>query len=428
MKNDEIKIQINNLIKQYFENISHDFKAGQSKIPLASPSYSYEEVIESVDSLLNTCVTMGEKVKHFEEKFAKYVGRKHAIMVNSGSSANLLSLSILTNPKFSKKVNSGDEVITPALTWSTTVYPMVNNGLKPVFVDVDPETFCLDENKIEEAITEKTKAIMPVHLLGNTANMLKIQDIAERHNLFVIEDSCEAHGAEFNGKKIGSFGNMSTFSFFLSHHITTIEGGILLTDNDELYELGKSLRAFGWIRDLDNKDEIKNKFPHIDPRFLFLNMGFNMRPTEIQGAFGIHQIGKLEKFIQIRTENAQFWNKKLDKYTSYIQLPKELPNSRHAYFGYSILIKKDAPFSYKQFGGFLESKNIEVRPIMAGNIVEQPSSQLYEYNISSNLTNSTYIMKNGLFLPNHHMIGKLERQYILDSITEFIEKRIWENN
>ncbi len=421
-------LQISILVKKYFENNSYNFVSGKTKIPLAGPSYNHEEVTEAIDSLLSTMVTMGNKVKQFEKKFAKYTGRKYAIMVNSGSSANLLSLAILTNPKFSKKLNSGDEVITPALTWSTTVYPMVNNGLKPVFVDVDLETFCLDENKIEEAITKKTKAIMPVHLLGNTANMSKIQEIADRHDLFIIEDSCEAHGAEFNRKKIGSFGDMSTFSFFLSHHITTIEGGMLLTDNDELYELGKSLRAFGWIRDLNKKDKIKDEFPDIDPRFLFLNMGFNMRPTEIQGAFGIHQIDKLEKFIQIRTENAQFWNKKLDKYSAYLQLPKELPNSRHAYFGYSILIKNDAPFSYKQFGGFLESKNIEVRPIMAGNIVEQPSSQLYEYKISNNLTNSTYIMKNGLFLPNHHMIGTLERQYITDTIIEFIEKRIWENN
>ena len=428
MKNDKIILQINNLVKEYFENISYNFKAGQSKIPLAVPSYNHEEVIESIDSLLNTCVTMGSKVKQFEEKFAKYVGRKHAIMVNSGSSANLLSLAILTNPKFSKKLNSGDEIITPALTWSTTVYPMVNNGLKPVFVDVNSKTFCLDENKIEEAITEKTKAIMPVHLLGNTANMSKIQEIADRHDLFIIEDSCEAHGAEFNRKKIGSFGDMSTFSFFLSHHITTIEGGMLLTDNDELYELGKSLRAFGWIRDLNKKDKIKDEFPDIDPRFLFLNIGFNMRPTEIQGAFGIHQIDKLEKFLQIRIDNANFWNKKLEKYSSYIQLPKELPNSRHAYFGYSILIKNNAPFSHKQFSAFLESKKIEVRPIMAGNIVEQPSSKLYEYKISNNLLNSTHIMKNGLFLPNHHMIGTLERQYITDTIIEFIEKRVWENS
>jgi len=144
-------------------------------------------------------VTMGSKVKQFEKKFAEYIGTKHAIMVNSGSSANLLSLAILTNPSFSQKLNFGDEVITPALTWATTVYPMVNNGLKPVFVDVDPQTFCLDENKIEEAISKKTKAIMPVHLLGNTANMSKIQEIANRHDLFIIEDSCEAHGSEFNG-------------------------------------------------------------------------------------------------------------------------------------------------------------------------------------------------------------------------------------
>ena len=428
MNNEEILLQINILVKKYFENISYNFRSGKSKIPLAVPSYNHEEVIESIDSLLSTCITMGRKVKQFEEKFAKYIGTKHAIMVNSGSSANLLSLAILTNPSFSQKLNSGDEVITPALTWSTTVYPIVNNGLKPVFVDVDPLTFCLDENKIEEAISKNTKAIMPVHLLGNTANMSKIQDIANRHDLFVIEDSCEAHGAEFNGKKIGSYGDMSTFSFFLSHHITTIEGGMMLTNNDELYELGKSLRAFGWIRDLDKKNEIESKFPDIDPRFLFLNLGFNIRPTEIQGAFGIHQIDKLEKFIKIRKENADYWNQKLSKYSSYLQLPKELPNSRHVYFGYSVLVKSNAPFSSKQLGEFLESKNIEVRPIMAGNIVEQPSSQLYDHRVSNNLINSTYIMKNGLFLPNHHMIGELERQYITDVISDFIENQHWKNS
>lgn len=421
MNNEEILSKISILVKNYFENISYNFEPGKTKIPLAVPSYDHEEVEESIHSLLNTWVTMGNKVKLFEEKFAKYIGTKHAIMVNSGSSANLLALAILTNPSFSKRLNFGDEVITPALTWSTTVYPMVNNGLKPVFVDVDPFTFCLDENKIEEAISKKTKAIMPVHLLGNTANMLKIQDIANRHDLFVIEDSCEAHGSEFNGRKVGSFGDMSTFSFFLSHHITTIEGGMLLTDNDEIYELGKALRAFGWIRDLENKEKIKKEFPEIDPRFLFLNLGFNIRPTEIQGAFGIHQIDKLEKFIKIRIENAEYWNQKLSKYSDYLQLPKILPNSRHAYFGYSVLVKNNAPFSSKQFGEFLESKNIEVRPIMAGNIVKQPSSQLYNYRISKNLTNSNNIMKNGLFLPNHHMIKELERQYIVGVISDFIE-------
>jgi len=424
MDNHEIISQINILVKNYFENNSYNFESGKTKIPLAVPSYNHEEVIESIDSLLSTMVTMGNKVKQFEKKFAEYIGTKYAIMVNSGSSANLLALAILTNPSFSQKLSLGDEVITPSLTWATTVYPMINNGLKPVFVDVNPETFCIDENKIEEAISKKTKAIMPVHLLGNTANITKIQEIADRHELFVIEDSCEAHGSEFNGKKIGSFGDMSTFSFFLSHHITTIEGGMLLTNNDELYELGKSLRAFGWIRDLNEKDKIKNEFPNIDSRFLFSNLGFNIRPTEIQGAFGIHQIDKLEKFIKIRIKNAHFWNQRLSKYAQFIQIPKELHNSRHAYFGYSILVKNNAPFSSKQFVEFLESKNIETRPIMAGNIVEQPSSKLYEYRISNKLDNSSNIMKNGLFLPNHHMIKELERKYIADTISEFLENYI----
>ena len=423
--NDDVLIsQIDDMVKNYFKNKTYVFEPGKSKIPLAVPSYNHEEVTEAIHSLLDTMVTMGNKVKQFEDKFAKYIGTRHAIMVNSGSSANLLSLAILTNPSFSRKLNFGDEIITPALTWSTTVYPMVNNGLTPVFADVDRSTFCLDENKIEEAISRRTKAIMPVHLLGNTANMSKIKDIANEHDLFVIEDSCEAHGAEFEGKKIGSFGDMSTFSFFLSHHITTIEGGMLLTNDDELYELGKSLRAFGWIRDLENKNKIKNEFPDIDSRFLFLNLGFNFRPTEIQGAFGIHQIDKLEEFIKIRIDNAEYFNQQLSKYSSYIQIPKTLPNSRHAYFGYSILINNDAPFSSNQLSEFLESRKIEVRPIMAGNIVEQPSSKLYKYRISKDLSNSTNIMKNGLFLPNHHMIRESERQYMVEMISEFIESKI----
>lgn len=424
MSDENLVSQIDILIKKFFQNKKYVFEPGKTRIPLAYPAYDHDEVIEATHSLLNGWVTMGNKVKMFEEKFAEYVGTKHAIMVNSGSSANLLSLAILTNPSFSGKLEPGDEVITPALTWATTVYPIVNNGLKPVFVDVNPQTFCIDEKKIESAITTKTKAIMPVHLLGNTANMEKIKQIAENHDLFIIEDSCEAHGSEFQGKKIGSFGDMSTFSFFLSHHITTIEGGIILMDNDELYELGKSLRAFGWSRELSNRETVEKQFPEIDPRFLFLNLGFNIRPTEIQGAFGIHQINKLEKFLQIRIENAHYWNQELSKFESYIQLPKELPDSRHAYFGYSVLVKKDAPFSAKQLAEFLELNNIEVRPIMAGNIVEQPSSQLYDYRVSEELEFSTYIMKNGLFLPNHHMIGDLERKYISNTISEFINNKL----
>ncbi len=424
MDSHDILKEIEKLVKQYLELKSEKFIPNESKISMASPPYGSEEIIEAIDSLLNYWVTMGDKVKKFEEGFANYIGTKHAIMVNSGSSANLLAMSIITNPLLDSKLEKEDEVITPALTWATTVYPIVNAGLKPVFVDVNLDSFNIDVEKIEAAISEKTRAIMPVHILGNPVNMKKIKEIASKHNLKVIEDSCEAHGAEYEGKKVGSFGDMSTFSFFVSHHITTIEGGMLLTDDEQLYELGKALRAFGWIRDLKNKSELIRKYPDIDPKFLFFNMGFNIRPTDIQGAFGMHQINKLENFIKIRRENAEFLNKKLSNYSNYLQIPNESPNTRHAFFGYAFLVKDKAPFSRKQLSDYLTSKNIEVRSVMSGNIVEHPSSNLYEYRVSGNLVNSSKIMKDGIFIPNHQDVRNEQREFIAKCIIEFIEKEI----
>ncbi|MHA7733134.1 DegT/DnrJ/EryC1/StrS family aminotransferase [Nitrosopumilus sp. S6] len=423
MEKNEIISQIESLIKTYFSNEKHEFIPNETKIPIAAPTYDADEVIESTKSLLSTWVTMGEKVNQFEKMFAEYIGSKYAIMVNSGSSANLLALSILTNPKISK-LKPGDEVITPALTWVTTVYPILNNGLKPVFVDADLHSFNIDSSKIEDAITEKTKAIMPVHLLGRPADIKKIKNIAEKHDLVLIEDTCEAHGAEFEGQKVGSFGDLATFSFFLSHHITTIEGGMVLTNNEELYEVGKALRAFGWTRDLNQKESFEQENPKLDPRFLFINLGYNLRPTEIQGAFGIHQLGKLNNFIDIRRGNAEYLNNRLAKFSDILQLPYDDPHSKHCYFGYPILIKDNSKFTYKDFVDYLEGKKIETRPIMAGNIVEQPSSKLFEYSISGDLKNANKIMEDGIFLPNHQMLREKEREYMADSIIEFIQSKI----
>lgn len=422
---EEIIQDINNLIKKYFNQQNQKFEAGKTRISMASPPYGYEEVIEAVESLLTSWVTMGEKVKKFENEFARYIGVKHALMVNSGSSANLVALAILTNPNLKNRFNPGDEVITPALTWATTVYPIINNRLNPVFVDVEIGSYNIDVDKIEEAITDKTKVIMPVHILGNPANVIKIKKIADKQNLIVIEDACEAHGAEYNGKKIGSFGDMSTFSFYVSHHITTMEGGMLLTNNDEYYELGKALRAFGWVRDLEKKSQYIKNNPDIDPRFLFVNLGFNLRPTDLQGAFGIHQIKKIENFIKIRRENAEFWNKSLSKFSKYLQLPKEDTKTRHVYFGYAVLVKDNSPFTRKQLANYMVSKNIEVRPIMSGNIVEHPSSKLYEYRICGSLKNSAKIMRDGFFIPNHQDIGERESKYVFECISDFIENQRW---
>lgn len=426
MNESELLSKINDLLIEFYSDKNESFIPDKTKIPLASPSYGIEEVNEAIQSLVSTWVTMGPKVKKFEEEFAKYIGVKYAIMVNSGSSANLLAFAILTNPALKTRLKPGDEVITPALTWATTVFPLINHGLKPVFVDVNLDSYNIDVEKIENAITEKTRAIFPVHLLGNPANIIKINEIAKKHNLLVIEDTCEAHGAEVEGKKVGSFGAISTFSFFLSHHITTMEGGMLLTNSEEYYELGKALRAFGWVRDLQDKAELAKKYPHIDSRFLFVNLGFNIRPTDLQGGFGLQQIKKLDKFITMRRENVEFWKKTLSKFSEYIQLPSEKPGTRHVSFGYSILVRDTAPFSCKQLMDYLESRKIEVRPVMAGNITKQPASGLFEYRVSGDLENSTRIMNNALFMANHQDIKEEQRKFMANCITEFIENKKWQ--
>ena len=416
--------KISRLLQQHFENSREEFIPGKTKISIASPTYGFAEVNEALDSLLSTWVTMGKKVKKFENSFARYIGSKYSVMVNSGSSANLLALSILTNPKFSKRIKLGSEVLTPAVTWATTIFPIANVNLVPSFIDVDLENFNLDVDKLRKSITKKTKAIMPVHLLGNPANMKEIIDIAKEYNLFVIEDSCEAHGAEFNNKKIGSFGDISTFSFFLSHHISTIEGGMLLTKNEEIFELAKAMRAFGWIRDQKNKKQTAKKNPKLDPRFLFDNLGYNIRPTEIQGSFGIHQIKKLEKFIKIRTNNANFWNKKLEKFSNYLLLHSERPNTRHVWFAYPITVRSSSPFSRNQLVNFLEKKNIETRPIMASDITQQPAIKLIKKKINKPLTNSKFIHSNSFFIGVHQGIGKSQRNYVVSVFDEFMKRWI----
>ena len=416
--------KISRLLQQHFENSREEFIPGKTKISIASPTYGFAEVNEALDSLLSTWVTMGKKVKKFENSFARYIGSKYSVMVNSGSSANLLALSILTNPKFSKRIKLGSEVLTPAVTWATTIFPIANVNLVPSFIDVDLENFNLDVDKLRKSITKKTKAILLVHLLGNPANMKEIIDIAKEYNLFVIEDSCEAHGAEFNNKKIGSFGDISTFSFFLSHHISTIEGGMLLTKNEEIFELAKAMRAFGWIRDQKNKKQTAKKNPKLDPRFLFDSLGFNVRPTEIQGAFGIHQIKKLEKFIKIRTNNANFWNKKLEKFSNYLLLHSERPNTRHVWFAYPITVRSSSPFSRNQLVNFLEKKNIETRPIMASDITQQPAIKLIKKKINKPLTNSKFIHSNSFFIGVHQGIGKSQRDYVVSVFDEFMKRWI----
>jgi len=421
----DILDEINSLIKKYFDDQKEEeFIPGKTKIPLAIPQFGSDEVIESVESLLSTWVTMGKKVRSFESQFKDYVGQKGALMVNSGSSANLLALSALSSPNFDNRIKPGDEVICPAVTWPTSVYPILNVGAKPVLVDVDLNTLNVSSETIEDAITPRTKAIMAVHLMGNPCQTDKIKQIADKREINLIEDCCEAHGAKIGNKSVGSFGICSTFSFFLSHHITTIEGGIVLTNNNAILDIATAQRAHGWIREMRNADEIAKEFPDVDKRFLFYETGFNLRPTEIQGAFGIHQIKKLDGFVKTRRNIAKEWNKSLNKFKDYLILPEEIDGTTHSYFAYPITVKENAPFSRKEITEFLESKLIETRPIAGGNLTEQPSAKLYDHRVNGDLSNSKTIMRNSFFIGIHTGIKKQQQQYVIDTFNEFISGRV----
>jgi CDP-6-deoxy-D-xylo-4-hexulose-3-dehydrase len=367
---------------------------------------------------------MGKKVRQFEEVFAQYIGTKHGIMVNSGSSANLLALSVLTNPDLEHRLRPGDEVITPAITWATTVYPIVHCGLVPVLVDVELKSFNLDPEQVERAISSRTRAIMLVHLLGNPCEMDEIMEIARRHNLLVIEDSCEAHGAEYHGKKVGSFGTMSTFSFFFAHHVSTIEGGMVLSNNDILADWVRAMRVFGWIRDRSDRDALSQSYPDIDPRYLFVNLGFNMRPTEVQGGFGIHQMGRLEEFIRVRRENAAYWTQQLSSLEEHLVLHRERPGTRHVWYGYPITVKPNGPFTRRDLMAHLEARGVETRPIMAGNILEQPVSRLFRHRRVGDLPNSRLIHRQSFFFGSHHGIDAAAREALVDYISEFINATV----
>jgi CDP-6-deoxy-D-xylo-4-hexulose-3-dehydrase len=413
--------RIHALVSEYFSQPA-PASPGAPKLPLHVPSYGADEVNEAIASLLTTRITMGEKVRRFETLWAEYLGVRHAVMVNSGSSANLVATAVLVNPAFPDHLRAGDEVIVPAVAWSTTYYPLVNVGLVPVLVDVDLETFTLDPAAVERAIGPRTRAMMPVHLLGNSCDMRALGELARRHRLHIVEDTCEAHGARFQGRPAGTFGVMGTFSFYFSHHISTIEGGVVVTNDDLVADLSRMLRAHGWTRDVRKKPDVPN--PGIDKRFLFVNLGYNFRATEVQGAFGIHQVPKLEAFIRQRRENVEDLNAALRKYSEWLlECPgRDGDGSRSVWFGYPITVRTEAPFSRDDLVRFLESRGIETRPIMAGNFQDQPAIKLFEHRIAGPLTNAALIMRQSFFIGNHHAMGESERRYVKECVDEFMSR------
>jgi len=397
------------------------------KVPLNASTFGDEEINSAIDVLKSGFVTMGERCFKFEEQFAEYLGVKNAVFVNSGSSANLIAFFALANHALPtsngrRQITPGLEVIVPAVTWSTTIWPIVQAGGVPVLVDSDPETLQMDLNAVENAITEKTVGICPVHVLGNAVEMSKLQSIANKHNLWIMEDTCEALGTKSHGKFAGTIGDMGTYSFFFSHHITTIEGGMVVTNDDEIAELLRCLRAHGWTRHLKNRAAVEAKHPEIDPRFMFVNTGFNVRPTEINAAFGEHQLKKLAGFNETRREIASAWHESLASLISSGDVAPMKPTNgtECTWFGYPILCKDNETRNGLQ--SHLESKGIETRPVICGNLARQPAFKHIPHRIAGSLNGADQIMDRGLFWGSPPLMPKAEVEHVTNTVMEFFNQ------
>ena len=374
---------------------------------LASSTWGEEE-IESINKVVQSGnFTMGKNVREFEKQFASFFNSKYCVMVNSGSSANLIAIASLFFKKDSP-LKIGDEVIVPSVSWATTYHPLNQYGLKLKFVDIDINTLNYDLKKLEGAISINTKAIIAVNLLGNSNDFKKINEFIQGKNILLIEDNCESMGAKFNSKYTGTYGILGTFSGFFSHHISTMEGGMILTDNEELYHIMLSLRAHGWTRDLPTNNHLVKK--EVNPfyeSFRFILPGYNLRPLEFSGAIGIEQLKKLPSFINSRRKNAEYFLQKFKK--SDFILQREIGES--SWFGFS-LIMKDQTISREKIINKLIEKKIDVRPIVSGNFVKNEVIKYYNYEVFSDLINSERLDKFGFFVGNHHYDIKPKIDYL----------------
>ncbi|MBD9388308.1 DegT/DnrJ/EryC1/StrS family aminotransferase [Agrobacterium sp. AGB01] len=368
--------------------------------PLANSSWDEEEH-EAIRSVTESGMfSMGPRVAEFEQAFAEYCGSKYCVMVNSGSSANLIMVGALRYRSDSPLL-PGDEVIVPAVSWSTTYYPLYQYGLKLRFVDIDINTLNYDLAKLERAITPSTKAIMVVNLLGNPNDFSKIRQIIGDRQIDIIEDNCESMGATFEGRQAGSHGIMGTFSAFFSHHISTMEGGMVITDDEELYHILLALRAHGWTRNLPKVNKITT--PKSDDAFTesfrFILPGYNVRPLEMSGAIGLAQLRKLPTLVSERRRNAETFKAILADYP-FLRTQREIGES--SWFGFSMIVSANAPFSREQLVASFNNHKIDVRPIVAGNFAKNEVLKWFDYSISGNLPNAEIIDGAGLFIGNHH--------------------------
>ena len=370
-----------------------------SNYPLATSTWDKKE-LDAIQSVIKKDkYTMGNFVYDFEKKFGKYINRKYCLMVSSGSAANLLSIASLFYTK-KPMLRYGDEVIVPAVSWSTTYFPLQQFGLKLKFVDIDLNTLNYDLEELKSSITKSTKMIVAVNLLGNPNDFGRINEIIKNKKIIVFEDNCESLGAELKRKKTGTFGLLSTFSTYFSHHISTMEGGFVTTENKELYHILLSIRAHGWTRNLPKKNLVSNKSDNwFDESFRFVLPGYNVRPVEMSGAIGLQQLKKLPNFIKKRRQNAKLFVSLFKNHPDFL-IQQEIGKS--SWFGFSLIIKPSSKKKRKQIINILDKNKIEYRPIVTGNFLRNSVLKYFNYKVHNSLKNANHLHDNGFFVGNSH--------------------------
>lgn len=433
----ELREEIRALVAEYHSIVFRErpFVPGTTPVPVSGRVFDETDIQMLVDSGLDFWLTTGRFAAAFKRDFAKFFGLKHALLVNSGSSANLLAAVTLTSPTLEeKRLQPGDEVITVAAGFPTTVNPMIQLGLVPVFVDVVPGTYNVDVTQLEAALSPRTKVIMIAHALGNPFDLATVTAFAAQHNLWLIEDCCDAVGSTFEGKPVGTFGDLATVSFYPAHHITMGEGGCVLTDRDDLEKLAGSFKNWGrdcWCKPGASNtcgkrfDHQMGTLPHgYDHKYIYSHIGYNLKLTDMQAAVGCAQLKKLPQFIDARKRNFQTLHGGLQDLEDVLLLPQATPGSDPSWFGFPIGVREDAPFTRDELVRHLEGKMIATRMLFGGNLLRQPAYAHIPHRVIGDLQGSDYVMNNVFWIGVYPGLTPPMLAFMIETIRDFCKTRM----
>ena len=434
-KSEALKRRILALVEAYYQETfaSNQFTPGETAVPVSGRVFDAAELVNLVDSSLEFWLTTGRYAAQFERAFARVMGVRHAMLCNSGSSANLLSLSALTSPRLGEKaLRPGDEVITVAAGFPTTVNPIVQNRLTPVFLDVELGTYNIDVRHLEAAVSPKTGAIMVAHTLGNPFDLDAVLAVAQKYDLWLVEDNCDAVGSLYHGRLTGSFGHLASVSFYPAHHITMGEGGCVLTNHARLKKIVESFRDWGrdcWCAP-GVADTCGQRFEWqlgdlpqgYDHKYIYSHIGYNLKLTDMQAAVGVAQLDKLPQFTEIRKRNWQILREGLRPYEEHLILPRPTPGSDPSWFGFLITVRPSAPFSRRQLIRYLEERRVATRLLFGGNLTRQPAWQNVPYRTVGDLTNTDIVMNQTFWIGVYPGLTPEMLAYVLDVFAEFMKR------